>query len=75
MQKTEWGIMVRKSAFTDSNIPASVVDRFERENPAEVVKMNPLARNSPKLYNREAFDRWWEKCCQLQHMAVRRGVM
>lgn len=75
MKKTEWGAMVRKSVFMDNNIPPSVVDRFEQENPSEVVKMNPIARNSPKLYNKEAFDKWWVECCQLQHKAVRRGVM
>lgn len=75
MAKTEWDNMIRRSALRKLQIPPGVIDRFERENPEAVVKMNPLAPNSPRLYDKNKFDAWWNRCCQAQALSRKRGVM
>lgn len=58
--------MIRRAVLLHDGFPDSVIERFERENPESVIKMNPLKANSPRLYDREAFNRWWERCCRAQ---------
>ena len=75
MKAEDIGMLVKRSSFKAAGIPLGIVDRFERECPDKVVKMNPLAKNSTRLYDRKAFDAWWDKCCRAQHTQIRRGVM
>lgn len=75
MSAIKLGTMIKRSAFKADGIPLGIVDRFERECPEAVIKMNPMAKNSTRLYDRKKFDTWWEECCRAQHMPVKRGVM
>ncbi len=61
--------LVRRADLKSDGIPVSVIDRFEAENPSAVVKMNPLKRNSPRLYDKEQFEAWWKKDCKTQERA------
>ena len=66
-----WDKPVRKKALTDRNIPPTVIEQFEAEHPESVTKINPLKRNSPKLYGLKAFDAWWDKRIRTQVQANR----
>lgn len=67
--------LVRRAVLLNDGVPVTVIDRFEAEVPGAVVKMNPLKRNSPRLYDTKQFETWWRKCCQAQTTARKRGVM
>jgi len=66
-----WSEPVRKKVLLEQNIPPSVIDQFEAACPDAVMKMNPLKRNSPKLYDRKAFDDWWDERIRKQRRARR----
>lgn len=67
--------MIRRAVLLNDGFPDSVITRFEAENPEAVIKINPLKLNSPRLYDREAFERWWERCCKAQIQAKRMRTM
>ncbi|MCD8333697.1 MAG: hypothetical protein LUB60_06225 [Clostridiales bacterium] len=66
-----WEEPVRRKILTDRNIPPAVIDQFEAECPEAVTKINPLKKNSPKLYNLQVFDQWWDKRIRTQAQARR----
>lgn len=71
----DWKNLVKRRQLKEEGVPEGIIDRFEIERPEGVTKMNPAAKNSPRLYNRKMFDEWVEKDIRAQHIPIRRGVM
>ena len=69
---TYWNGMVRRKDLIASGIPSSVIDRYEIERPGEVKKLNPVYKNSPRLYDKGKLEAWWNKCANAK--SVKRVV-